>query len=82
MSYTSLGFLAFTALCCIVYFLVEQKYRWIVLLAASTVFYAVNSKWLSIYLLLAALVVYLCGLAIGKRNELYSAVKQDRKSVV
>ena len=51
MAFTSTGFVLFITLCCIIYYLIPKKSRWIVLLAASYVFYAISSWKALLYLI-------------------------------
>ena len=51
MAFTSTGFVLFITLCYIIYYLIPKKSRWIVLLAASYVFYAISSWKALLYLI-------------------------------
>lgn len=51
MAFTSTGFVLFITLCSIIYYLIPKKSRWIVLLAASYVFYAISSWKALLYLI-------------------------------
>ena len=77
MSIVSLAFFAFVAAVILLYFLIPLKYRWIVLLAGSYVFYWLNSHWLVFVLLGESLVTYGIGLWIrhvnDKREQYFSA---------
>lgn len=75
MSYSSLSFLVFTVVVCIFYFLLPQRCRWTVLLAASCIFYAVNSKLLSVFILLSIAVLYVFARLIEKQNALFKQKK-------
>lgn len=86
MSYSSLGFLVFTTIIGIFYFIVPKKYRWAVLLTASLVFYAINSKFLTVFILLSTVVLFVFGKLIDKQNALYKdqkskLEKEERKSL-
>ncbi|MBR2831380.1 MAG: MBOAT family protein [Oscillospiraceae bacterium] len=69
MSLTSPGFLILLAAAAAVYYLAPKKLRWIVLLAAGLAFYCVGGGLAVLYVLFTALVVYVCGLALGRLNE-------------
>lgn len=76
MSYTSLSFLAFVAATCLLYFIIPKKFRWIVLLAASTAFYVINAKWNTVYIFLSAAVLYFAALLIERETKAYKAAKE------
>ena len=69
MTIVSLAFLLFVALALVLYFVIPLRYRWIVLLAASYVFYWLNSRWLVFVLLGMTAVSYLIGLWIQRVND-------------
>lgn len=69
MSIVSLAFFLFVSIVVLLYFIIPVKYRWIVLLAGSYVFYWFNGKWLVLILLGETLVTYLIGLWIQKVND-------------
>lgn len=58
MSITSFSFIAFLFVCLLLYYILPKKYQWIVLLAASAVFYLISSLKGAIYVLLTASSVY------------------------
>lgn len=67
--YVSLYFLAFLAISIIGYWLTPNKYRWIVLLISSIVFYVLLS-WKSIFFVLfTTLVMYFSARYIDKKNR-------------
>ena len=50
LSYNALGYLViFLPITMLLYQLVKQKYRWMVLLVANLVFFGVWSQWLVVY---------------------------------
>ncbi len=69
MSFTSFAFFAFLAavLCC--YYAVPLRFRWIVLLAASTAFYLLSSPKTFLFLLFTAVVTFYGGRYIGTQNQ-------------
>ncbi len=77
MSYASLGFIIFAAITVLLYFVVPQKYRWYVLLAASVVFYEVNSMLLSVFIVASSITLFLFAREIDAGNKLYASKKAD-----
>ncbi len=69
MTFVSFTFLIFAAATVLLYFLLPKKIRWTVLLAASLVFYLVNSRWLLLALVACTLVTYVTGLCLATVNE-------------
>lgn len=69
MSLVSLGFLTFFAVCTLVYYLIPGKIRWIWLLLAGLVFYALASGGLILVPLIDALVAYLFGKLFETRKK-------------
>ena len=58
MSITSFQFLAFALITFIVYNVFPQKHKWVVLLAASAVFYISFSPWGILFLIATALIAF------------------------
>ena len=77
MSYVSFGFLLFTSVCFGLYYILPQKFRRYVLLAASVCFYVIFSKYLIAASALIALFVYLISNKIGKIDEKFSLKKKE-----
>lgn len=75
MSYSSLGFLVFTVITGVFYFIIPKKHRWAVLLTASLTFYAINSKFLTVFILLSTAVLFIFAKLIDKQNGLYKEQK-------
>ena len=69
MSIVSLKFSVFLAVVFALYFAVPLKYRWTVLLAASWVFYWINSGWLIAVLILDIGITFFFGRWIGRIYE-------------
>lgn len=69
MSFVTLPFFLFVAALTLVYFLVPGKYRWVVLLAASYVFYWTNSRWLVLVLAATSLATYGVALWLQRIND-------------
>ena len=58
MTFISVGFWIFCAVTMIIYFCFPEKYKWVVLLAASLGFYAVSGPDMLLILLLSSLIAY------------------------
>ena len=61
----------------VLYTVFPLKYKWIVLLAASYVFYFINSGSLAIFLLAATATVYLAGIALNKISDGFDKIKKS-----
>lgn len=61
MAFVSIRFVAFVILVATLYFLAPLKYRWIVLLGASYVFFWMSSKKLLLVLICQTCITYACG---------------------
>lgn len=64
MSFVSPVFFLYLPAVLVLYWLIPGRYRWMVLLPASLLFYAWHNVWLLGLILLTILVSYRCGLAI------------------
>ncbi|MBQ7581579.1 MAG: MBOAT family protein, partial [Lachnospiraceae bacterium] len=76
MLFNSIAFLAFFPIVCILYFLIPHKFRYLLLLAASYVFYAYAEPFAVVFLLLTTLVTWIGGrlLYAGRRVGFASLV--------
>ncbi len=72
MLFTSYTFIIFILLLFIVYYSIPKKLQWILLLAASYLFYYVAGPKFLIYIMLTTISVYICTLKIGDLSR-----KQD-----
>ena len=75
MTFVSLAFMVFVAVSAALYFTIPVSKRWIVLLAASYVFYFINSRMLVLVLFVSTLITYLtagkiAGIAAAGKNYL------------
>lgn len=71
MSYVSVLYLAvFLPLTMLFYQLMVKKYRWIILLGASLIFFYLMSHWLLIFLLLATFITYFAGRLMNNKSRL------------
>lgn len=77
LSYVSVTFFAFFLAVIILYFAIPVKFRQYVLLAASLVFYIINSKFAGVFIGITAVSVYLLGLAIGSKNKEIKQISKD-----
>lgn len=86
MSYASFEYLGvFLTVSLLVYALIPQKRRWLVLLSASCFFYVLNSWRLSVFLLAAVLISWSAALGIeraGAAEETPKAVCRRRRRAV
>ena len=69
MSFTSIGFILFIAVALIVYYAAPRRYRWIVLLFASYVFYAAGGWKTVFYLIFTTGITYAAGRALSVLNS-------------
>ena len=76
MSFTSLSFLFFVAAACAVYYLFPQRHRWVILLAASYLFYAMLGWQCMAFLLVATVTVYLTAAVVSRMQEKTGRVVQ------
>jgi D-alanyl-lipoteichoic acid acyltransferase DltB (MBOAT superfamily) len=77
--FNSFGFLAFFAALAVLYYILSQRYRWILLLVASLYFYATFRPAYVLLLAGVTLIAYLTGLAVaassdpGRRKAIFAA---------
>ena len=62
-----------------IYYLISLRYRWIVLLVASVTFYAIISTYLTPFICLTAVSVWLCAAYIQRQNDSSADVKTTKK---
>ena len=77
MELTSLYFIAFVFLSCLVYYLIPKKVQWCVLLVSSMAFFVMSSGLLTVYMLASTLIIYLGALWINKKSEAFEAQKKS-----
>lgn len=82
MSITSFQFLAFVLITFIVYNVFPQKHKWVVLLAASAVFYISFSPWGILFLIATALIAFFSAKQIQKVKDAESAWMSENKRKV
>lgn len=73
MSFTSISFLIFALATVTAYYIIPIRYRWVVLLAASYVFYLLSSPNTFIFVLFTTAVTYAGGRWIGSCNDRHKA---------
>ncbi|MBN2417649.1 MBOAT family protein [bacterium] len=69
MLFNSFQFLIFFPVVVLFYFLIPQRYRWVLLLIASYIFYMCWKIEYIILIIFSTLVDYYCGLAMGRREK-------------
>ena len=69
MTFVSIGFIGFILAVIVAYFLIPRKWRWLVLLVASYIFYFLNSEWLVFVLLAETAVTFFTGLWMERKAE-------------
>lgn len=77
MSYNSLTYLLFLVIVGVFYFLLPKAKRWCVLLAASYIFYAMNSQFLAVFLLLGTAIIWGFARLISKNNGVFEARRKE-----
>lgn len=82
MSFVSLAFLAFLTLTVGIYYLVPQRFRWIVLLAASYVFYLWGGVKTVVFLLFTTLTCWVAGLVLERLNAQRKALPKEQQGPV
>lgn len=83
MAFVSLSFLIFIAIVIFLYFICPLRFRWVVLLVASYVFFWLNSEYLVLVLFGQTLVTYFIALwidRINRKNKDYLAAHKDELS--
>ncbi len=81
MELTSLIYIAFVSLFCLIYYVIPKSSQWVVLLVASLMFFVLSSGFLTGYMILATLVAYLGALFINHRSISFSSqIKNIDKS--
>lgn len=79
MAFTSFYFLAFLAGVIIAYYIFPIKYRWVILLAASYIFYLISSPKTFLFLIFTTLITFCGGRYIGKQNSGHKSYLQAHK---
>ena len=82
MTFVSLSFFLFVAAVVLAYFLTPKRFRWIVLLVGSYVFYWSNSAWLVLVLFGSTLATYLIARWIQAVSDKNKAYLQENKAAM
>ncbi|MEH2944976.1 MBOAT family O-acyltransferase [Lachnospiraceae bacterium KK002] len=80
MDFISVTFMIFILILICLYFLVPDKYKWMVLLAGSYVFYAFSGIKLMIFLIFTTGVTFVSGRKLGDINEESSRYLKEHKA--
>lgn len=80
MTILSFSFLLFVLALLIIYYIIPRKYRWVVLLLGSIVFYFLSSKWLVLYPIFTTIVIFFVGLFIDKKNKAIRELNESKFS--
>ena len=78
MAYTTYVYLIlFLGSTFLLYTVFPKKYKWLVLLSASYLYYIAASRlWLIVFLFMTTLTVYLSAIWLDKINDLFQSVKK------
>ncbi len=79
MAFTSFYFLAFLAVVICAYYAFPSKVRWLVLLAASYIFYLISSPRTFLFLIFTTAVTFCGGRYIGKQSSEHKAYIKEHK---
>ena len=77
MDFISTKFVAFLVILVAIYYITPKKYRYLSLLAGSYVYYFLSSKWLTGFLILSTLSIYVLGRMLGKENLKTKQISAD-----
>ena len=80
MAFTSIYFLIFALITLILYYSVPLRWRWVVLLVASYVFYLLSSPKAFVFILLTTVVTFFGGRKIGAYNSSHNAFMAAHKA--
>lgn len=81
MSFVNLYFAIFVAICLLIYYLVPSKYRWIVLLIGSYVFYSFTGIKYIVYICVTTITVYFISVLIDDNKELQSLYLKEHSDL-
>lgn len=80
MLFTSYEFLGFLLVLFPLYYLIPKKYQWMLLLAASYIFYFMAGAYCLVYILVTTVTVYLLGRKIENLREEQSAYLKEHRA--
>ena len=69
MEINSLKFIIFVVAVILAYFITPKKYKWIILLISSYLFYWINSNKLIVFICITTISIYLLGLSLGRIDK-------------
>lgn len=69
MEINSLKFIIFVVAVILAYFITPKKYKWIILLISSYLFYWINSNKLIVFICITTISIYLLGLLLGRIDK-------------
>ncbi len=82
MSFISIEFALFVALVLLLYYIVPKRLRWIVLLVASYVFYALNSAADLVYIIFTTVSTYICTYLIEQVSVKQECYLNENKDIL
>lgn len=82
MAFVSLPFILFVAVTVLVYFIVPKRFQWCVLLAASYIFFWINSEWLVLIMFFATVVTFFIGKALYSVNSKGKAYLKENSATL
>jgi D-alanyl-lipoteichoic acid acyltransferase DltB (MBOAT superfamily) len=82
MLFTSYGFVAFVLALLILYYLIPRRFQWLLLLAASYLFYALASPQFLIYIGVTTVSTFLAGRQIGRIGQAQAAFAELHKDTL
>lgn len=81
MSFISLKFAAFVICALCIYYICPKKFRWVVLLVSSYVFYAICGLKYMIYIVVTTITTYLAGIYMEKIATGYKSYVKEHKEL-
>jgi len=85
MNLVSLSCLCFATITVLLYFIIPQKHRWLVLLAANVFFYITYGPVYIVFLILCAAISWIFAIILEKtfphRHRSLKALKQKKKKI-
>ena len=80
MSVATVSYLGFVALSALIYFIIPRKFRWVVLLLSSIVYYLIYDVKLTIWLGITSLSIYICGLLQERQEKQYQRLVSENET--
>jgi D-alanyl-lipoteichoic acid acyltransferase DltB (MBOAT superfamily) len=82
MAFTSFRFILFLLVLFILYYIIPRKFQWILLLAASYIFYCFAGIRYILYILATTLSTYLISLRLNRIQSIQTAYLKEKKEVL